>query len=386
MKYLKNSKLVFVIFFLINLSLFTPIETLYFLNKGLPVQIISILNLTVPLICAIMEIPTGVLGDHIGRKYTFVMAVVALALSSLILLFANNIILYFLVYIVEGMGWSLFSGNTDAIIVEESNKKKIDVGTQLAFIYTGFTFSPIIAGVLNSFIISKTANSFRLLIIVTFLFRLLSIVISLFVKVEGSSNRNSTPLNIFHNCISFIKSNKTCLLIVVYEATGRLQFYIPVLVQTILSHNKFDIKMFGLIYTCLQVVVTLSQLYANKVMLKLKTYKTLKYSTIMLTLGAALLIPQKSILAIIGMGIIIGIGPIRNQPLMIIKNKMINNDIRSSYISTLSFMVLVLNFILLSIIGFIFSVIPLGALILLTFFVIIGGLSTQKRIANIIKG
>ena len=80
---------------LMNLSLFTPIQVLYFQSKGLTVEVISLLNLVVPVTAVLMEIATGMIGDYIGRKYALLASVGLFALSSFILIFSNNVALFF---------------------------------------------------------------------------------------------------------------------------------------------------------------------------------------------------------------------------------------------------------------------------------------------------
>ena len=91
---------------------------------------------------------------------------------------------------------------------------------------------------------------------------------------------------------------------------------------------------------------------------------------------------QKNAWIIIGFALISAIGPVRNQPLMVIKNNLVNNEIRSTYLSSISCIVLLINSIMLSFTGFIYEQTPLVALIVLSFFVLIGGIGTVKRIEN----
>ena len=79
------------------------------------------------------------------------------------------------------------------------------------------------------------------------------------------------------------------------------------------------------------------------------------------------------------------IGPIRNQPLILIKNEIIDNSIRSTYISTLSFFVLLINSVLLSFVGMLFGYnesIGLGVLFVIVLF---GGLCTFKNVIPLKK-
>lgn len=383
MKYLRNSKLLFFVIFFINLSFFTPIENVYIISKGIQLSLISILNLTVPITCALMEIPTGVLGDYLGRKKTLWLSIFCFAINSLILVFANNFIGFFAFYLLEGLGWSFFTGNTDAIVVEDAKTKGFDIGTQLAFIYTGFSVAPIISGILNSIIISCNTSAYNHLIIATLIMKSFALIFVFFIH-ENARDRACciAPLEIFVKTFKLILLNKQNRAIIIYEATGRLQFYIPVIVQSLLTNNMFNVKLYGIIYSIIQVINVFSQAWSNNILRKLGNRKILLLATIGLFFSVLSISTKNSIFIIIGFTLISAIGPIRNQPLMIIKNDSIDNSIRSTYLSSISCLVLIINFLMLSFIGFLYEFHPFISLVVLSLLVLVGGLVPLKFICK----
>lgn len=381
-KYSNNVKKMLAVAIFMNLSLFTPIETVYFCYKGVPMEIISILNLIVPISCAVLEIPTGVIGDCIGRKNTLSISVGSFALSSFILIFANNIPMYFLVYIIEGIGWSFFSGNTDAIIVEEVKGTSFNLGAQFAFFYAGFSIAPIIAGLVNSTLIKSTnGDVFRTLIIITFIFKLCGFICTFFINIKSKIISNSSEAKkLFKSCLKKVILEKQSIYIIIYEATGRLQFYIPVLTQSMLNKNGFNIALFGVLYTGTTVITVVAQYLSNKILEKYNSEFVFKNSTLILVFSIVLMLTNNNILIILGFSLISIIGPIRNLPLTLLKNQLIDDKTRSTYLSIISFLVLSLNFIMLSLVGFIFASSRIGGLLLLMIMVMVGGFISIKNL------
>ena len=67
---------------------------------------------------AIFEIPTGVFSDYLGRKLTLSLGQAICALSIACYAFANSFLLLAIGGALEGLSFSLFSGNNDALLFE----------------------------------------------------------------------------------------------------------------------------------------------------------------------------------------------------------------------------------------------------------------------------
>lgn len=387
-KILKNTKLLYLIVFMTMLNLFAPIEVIYIQNKGIPISIVSILNLTVPLSCALLEIPTGIIGDIIGRKKVLLLSQFSFLLSSTILLFANTALDFFMVYMLEGLGWSLFSGNNDAIIVEQAICKKVNVGKQLAFFYSGITLGSIVSGMFNSsfsFVLKDV--DFKFFIYVFTVFRSIAFIISFFIKVDVNIEKNThnNPMQIFKQSFKIIKKNGGGILLIFYEATGRLTFYLPVIVQPLLYRQGISIFYFGIIYTSSQIVTFMIQRKADSIIRYFSRKKILRYSPIILSLGLLFILTNKIYCIILGMFCIQVVSPLRHQSLEMKKNEMVNNHIRSTYLSTISFCVLILNTIMLAGIGIVLEYNFLIGMMILMVLTASIGLYTQKKFFEVKK-
>ena len=123
----KNIKLLSIFNFLIGFSLFAPLAIIYFTKvSGSFTLGASIFGITM-LSSAIFEIPTGVLSDKVGRKYTIILGSWARVLAFVF--YALGFSYWWLVVgaILEGVSRSFYSGNNDAFLYDTlADNKRID--------------------------------------------------------------------------------------------------------------------------------------------------------------------------------------------------------------------------------------------------------------------
>lgn len=116
--YRKNINLLSIFNFLIGFSLFAPLAIIYFSKVSgsytLGTSIFGIIMLS----SAIFEVPTGILSDRIGRKYTIVLGSWARVLAFIF--YAAGLSYWPLVVggILEGLSRSFYSGNNDALLYD----------------------------------------------------------------------------------------------------------------------------------------------------------------------------------------------------------------------------------------------------------------------------
>lgn len=116
--YQKNIKLLSIFNFMIGFSLFAPLAIIYFSKVSgsytLGTSIFGIIMLS----SAIFEVPTGILSDKIGRKYTMVLGSWSRVLAFIF--YAVGLSYWWLVLggIFEGLSRSFYSGNNDALLYD----------------------------------------------------------------------------------------------------------------------------------------------------------------------------------------------------------------------------------------------------------------------------
>lgn len=113
----------FLINFISALEFFSPIFTLYLQEKLNSGVLISAIFVGGSLVIAILEGPSGVLGDLLGRKKILVIAAFGHVLALLFLIFGGSIFWLQLFKIIESIALSFWSGIDIALIYDTLQNK-----------------------------------------------------------------------------------------------------------------------------------------------------------------------------------------------------------------------------------------------------------------------
>lgn len=135
-----------------------------------------------------LEVPTGILGDRYGRKFSFVLAELFFALSHLVYFAFNNYMLLIGGSLLFSLGMAFKSGAFEAWIVDQVGEKKIskifvnrDIIRKIAV---------VIVPVISVFVAERTSYGFPYF--VAFMFCTLIMLIALFFMKEDVSNIKRT--------------------------------------------------------------------------------------------------------------------------------------------------------------------------------------------------
>ena len=77
-----------------------------------------------PLTIILLEIPTGLIGDRISRKLTFMISSIFCIISFLMYYVSSNLVHCIVAEIVYSIGFAFYTGSLDAIIISEIKKSK----------------------------------------------------------------------------------------------------------------------------------------------------------------------------------------------------------------------------------------------------------------------
>jgi MFS family permease len=126
MEYARNIKILTAQGFLLGLSLWAPIEAIYFAKvTGSYAAGLSIFSVTM-ITSVLLEIPTGVFSDKIGRKWTTTLGGFFYALSGIFYALGFNYWWLFIGAMCEGGARAFYSGNNDALLYDSLEKTKKD--------------------------------------------------------------------------------------------------------------------------------------------------------------------------------------------------------------------------------------------------------------------
>jgi MFS family permease len=108
----------------LSASLIWGVNTLFLLEAGLDIFAVFIANSVFTAAMAVFEIPTGVLADTAGRRASFLLSVVVLALGTLgyvAVSWWGGLLGFALMSIVLGLGYTFYSGAVEAWLVDALN-------------------------------------------------------------------------------------------------------------------------------------------------------------------------------------------------------------------------------------------------------------------------
>ena len=104
--------------FLKNLRFFEPFLILFFLEKGLTYFQTGILYSIREITTNILEIPTGIIADTLGRRKTMISAFISYIISFIIFYFSSSYVLFIIAMIFFSFGEAFRTGTHKAMIFE----------------------------------------------------------------------------------------------------------------------------------------------------------------------------------------------------------------------------------------------------------------------------
>ncbi len=103
-------------------SIIWGVNTLFLLDAGLSIAEVFIANAAWSAGTMIFEIPTGVVADTLGRRFSFLLSVVVLAITTLLYVglaqVGAGLAGYVVVSVLIGLGFTFYSGATEAWLVD----------------------------------------------------------------------------------------------------------------------------------------------------------------------------------------------------------------------------------------------------------------------------
>lgn len=260
----RNILLVRIITFFNAFSkLFSPIQTIFFLSLGFDLAKVGILLSVVWGSSFLLEIPTGVLSDKIGRKLTTIASNVCLTVSIFIYLVFSSFEIFLVAGILYGAHKAFRSGSNTSILFDslsklkrESEFKKIKskyfADNRAAFLITGL------------FVGFLAVISFKLVFLVAFLAALISLGASILIKDIGSRTKLSSTTH-FLEVLKLVLKNKDLSMTIAYFA----------ILAAFLEMQKFDqayyqfvglpLSLFGVFFAITQVAQFLISSHVEKV-------------------------------------------------------------------------------------------------------------------------
>lgn len=127
---------------------YIPIIALFYIASQVSIEQFSIIMAVFALVTLLLEIPSGVIADLLGKKNTLIIATILYLIELVIVSFANGFWPFLIAKIISGIGVSLASGTGAALLydslkkVGRTNEHKKISGTQfmIRYISMGIVF------------------------------------------------------------------------------------------------------------------------------------------------------------------------------------------------------------------------------------------------------
>jgi MFS family permease len=108
--------------FTLSASLIWGINTLFLLDAGLSIFEVFVANAVFTAAMALFEVPTGVVADTRGRRASFLLSEVTLAVGTLayvgVAAIGGGVVLFSLAGVILGLGFTFYSGAVEAWVVD----------------------------------------------------------------------------------------------------------------------------------------------------------------------------------------------------------------------------------------------------------------------------
>lgn len=198
---LDTAKKLAVITFLSNLYFYNHVGTLYQQTRGLDLlQVSSIWSIIVGTI-VLAEVPTGILADKIGRKWSVSIALLIQALGEFLYFFATGYVSFVLIAVLAGIGYAFLSGANEALLYDSLTGKNKDKQMTKAsgFIGSAYHLAFFLAPILGGLIVSQLIlSNFLLAILLTAFSVTLAFMVSLTIKEPKKpyTHEEQSPLQI----------------------------------------------------------------------------------------------------------------------------------------------------------------------------------------------
>lgn len=149
---ISNAHKVALINFFANLYFYAHIHTIYLQLRGLDLLQISSIESIIFGVAFFAEIPTGIIADRIGRKWSVVFALILQAIGEVCYMFGRDFLTFAGIAVIYGVAVAFYSGSAEALVYDtlpvrdRKNRMTQAVGTMGSAYMIALVISPLIGG------------------------------------------------------------------------------------------------------------------------------------------------------------------------------------------------------------------------------------------------
>ncbi len=263
-----NTHKVALISFFSALYFYSHVGTLYLQARGLNFLQITSIGSIIMFTIFIAEVPTGVVADAIGRKFSVILALFLQLIGEILYIFSSSYIAFIGIAVVAGIGFAFASGCIEALIYDSLSGKNKEKAMQKAMGLKGsayqlaFFISPFVGSAL---IQTFSIPSFIQAVVLTAGSVGLALCVAFFLK-EPKKEYNHTeqnPLQILRKGFTLLKENKKLQwLALIGITTNGFHGVLTSLYQPLFSQRGIDAWWMGIALGIAALFAVFTERYA----------------------------------------------------------------------------------------------------------------------------
>ncbi|MDE2820003.1 MAG: MFS transporter [Chloroflexota bacterium] len=273
--YASNINKIVLINFCQRFHLYIHAYALLLLGRGLTLVQISLIESVVIFSIFLMEVPTGVLADRVGRKWSIFASTFLLMSAEFIFIFAREFQWYLFIALLTGAGFAFASGAMEAMIYDSLPEKgredamKRAMGRVNSFAQIAFVIAPILGGLIIG---DASVENFIPAIALTVLALLLGLFICLTLREPSidstdSAEKKAGSMTLLRDGLSLLLTQprlRRLALLVIFTSpfTGAM---VTTLGPPYLAQNEASPFVIGVALSLGSLLAALTQRYAYKV-------------------------------------------------------------------------------------------------------------------------
>jgi len=179
-----------IVAFCTHFHFYIHVYALLLMSRGLSLVQISGIESTVIAVIFLMEVPTGVLADRIGRRWSISSSLICLACAEFLFIFSRSYPAYLFIAFLTGTGFAFVSGAMESLVYDSlpqedrADQMKIAMGKIGSARQAAVFLSPLVGGLLVK---DLTQAQFTLAISLTVATLLVGLAVSLTLKEPASA-------------------------------------------------------------------------------------------------------------------------------------------------------------------------------------------------------
>lgn len=253
MDYSKNVYKLYMIIFFHNLIFAYVIERLYWEQRGMTVFMVVLCEVIYAATIVVLEIPSGILADTLGRKWLLIISAVLSTLEFVFLVYANSFMEFAFVVFMAGVSGSCSSGAFNALLYDSLlASKKQGIFEKVLGRINAFDFLAAVIAALSGSVLAKLYG-FELNYILSTISMFVALVFTVSLKeppkckCEILDEENKEGFAAYFKCsVAFYKNNpRVAFMVINAMAMGACINYLDEFWQLYLRDMGFSILFFG---------------------------------------------------------------------------------------------------------------------------------------------